>query len=567
MRRIPRIAVLGAALVLAMVVAACGDDSGSTDGGAASATTAQATTTSTTSAPVAGGSITVGVFSPPQGFDPIMSSSAHGTIGGMELMALYDTVVSWDPSTGDYVPRTAKSFEPNADHTVWTLTLKPGIKFTDGTAYDADAVKFNVERHTAPTSRSASRFILSTFVKSIDVVDPTTVKFTLNKAWTGFPFLFTRDVGLIASPTAIKAAGDAFNTTPGNAGAGPFMLKSVKPGESMVFEKNPNYYGGQVLLDSITFVPETSGAASAYEALKAGTLDAAFLRAPDTIKRARDEGTDTVLAERIPAGNVLDINAGLVVTCQGGKPAGVCDGKADGEKVKTTAPASDPRVRRAIAAAIDTSQVNERAYSGAAKPGPELFEPDFPLSPKVPGPKYDPAQARQLVDEAKAAGWNGSIRLFSVTDPTGKALGLAVSTMLQAAGIDVQLDSSFDPPSLLRKVLVDHDYDLVIWGAGFSENPDGNFVTALGTYQTGGAAARSGFSSAAFDQGVEALRVASTDAERTAAYGQLAQAWTDDVPGVALLELENALVTSPKLQGVARTSSSSFLFSGAWVKK
>ena len=120
--------------------------------------------------------------------------------------------------------------------------------------------------------------------------------------WGDFCFISKKmlaDSGI--NPTAIKAAGDAFNTTPGKAGAGPFMLKSVKPGESMVFEKNPDYYGGQVLLDSITFVPETSGAASAYEALKAGTLDAAFLRAPDTIKRARDEGTDTVLAERIPA--------------------------------------------------------------------------------------------------------------------------------------------------------------------------------------------------------------------------------------------------------------------------
>jgi peptide/nickel transport system substrate-binding protein len=335
----------------------------------------------------------------------------------------------------------------------------------------------------------------------------------------------------------------------------------------MVFEKNPDYYGGAVPLDSITFVPLTSGAAAAYDSLNAGTLDAAFIRAPDVIKNARDKGTHTVLAERIPAGNVLDMNSGLVVTCQGGQPAASCQGKPDGEKVKTSSPAADARVRRAIAAAIDTNQVNERSYSGAAKAGPELFESDFLLSPNVAGPKYDPAEARRLVQEAKAAGWNGSIRLYSVKDPTGQALGLSVSTMLQAAGIDVKLDSNFTPPTLLSKVLVDRDYDLVIWGAGFSENADGNFVAALGSYQTAGAAARSGFSSAALDQGVEALRVAATDKERTAAYGQIAQAWASDVPGVALLELENALVTSAKLKGVQRTASSSFLFGGAWLAK
>ena len=153
MRRISRIAMLGAALVFAVVASACGDDDDT--GGSAAATTEDETTT--TAAPVAGGSITVGVFAPPQGFDPIMSSSAHGTIGGIELMALYDTVVSWDPETGEYVPRTADSLEPNDDHTVWTLTLKPDITFTDGTAYDAAAVKFNLERHMQPTSRSARR--------------------------------------------------------------------------------------------------------------------------------------------------------------------------------------------------------------------------------------------------------------------------------------------------------------------------------------------------------------------------------------------------------------------------
>jgi peptide/nickel transport system substrate-binding protein len=274
-----------------------------------------------------------------------------------------------------------------------------------------------------------------------------------------------------------------------------------------------------------------------------------------------------VLAERIPAGNVLDINSGIVVTCQGGQPAGQCAGKADGEKVKTTAPASDPNVRRAIAAAIDPEQVNERAYSGSAKAGPELFEPDFPLSPGVDGAEYDPEEARRLVDAAKAAGWDGSIRLYSVKDPAGQALGLSVSTMLQAAGIDVELDSTFDPPSLLRKVLVDRDYDLVIWGAGFSENPDGSFVGALGSYHSGGAAARSGFSSAALDQGIQALGVATTDEETTAAYAQIAEAWAEDVPAVALLELENALVSVEGLHGVQRTTSSSFLFDKAWLEQ
>jgi len=83
--------------------------------------------------PVTGGEITIGEFSPPRGFDPIIGGMSNGSVGGVELMALYDTIVSWNPKTGEYEPRTAESLKPNDDYTVWTLRLKDGIEFTDGT--------------------------------------------------------------------------------------------------------------------------------------------------------------------------------------------------------------------------------------------------------------------------------------------------------------------------------------------------------------------------------------------------------------------------------------------------
>ena len=64
----------------------------------------------------------------------------------MELAAIYDTLMRFDPLTGKYEPLTAESMTPNADFTVWTLKLKPGVKFTDGTDYNVDAVKFTLDR-------------------------------------------------------------------------------------------------------------------------------------------------------------------------------------------------------------------------------------------------------------------------------------------------------------------------------------------------------------------------------------------------------------------------------------
>jgi peptide/nickel transport system substrate-binding protein len=201
-----------------------------------------------------------------------------------------------------------------------------------------------------------------------------------------------------------------------------------------------------------------------------------------------------------------------------------------------------------------------------AKGGTALFADDFPHSPGIAGPAHDPELAARLVAEAKADGWDGSIRLYSVTDEVGQALGLTVSAMLTAAGMDVELDSSFEPLPLTLEVIVNHNFDLVIWGSGFTENPDGNYASILAGYSS--AAETTGFHGYASDEmdaAIAALEVADTDAAVEDAYAMLAEVWNEDVPAVALNELENALITRPGLEGVRGTSNSSFLLSGAWL--
>jgi peptide/nickel transport system substrate-binding protein len=558
-------------LALALFAAACGDDDDgsapeATDGGTQTTVDASETTSAPEEmTPVTGGQITLGAFAPPRTFDPAGPGGVgFGSTGGIELRAMYDTVVAWDPETGEYEPRTAASFEPNDDYSMWTLVLKDGITFTDGTPYDAEAVKFNVERHSVQGSGSQARNVLLSFLATMTVIDPLTLEFTLSRPWSGFPHLFSNEVGMIASPTAIQAGGENFGANPGQAGAGPFVLAENRPGEAMVFERNDTYYGGDVYLDRITFVP-SSDEATAYESVKSGALDGAFFRSAIAVSDAPDDGLG-VASSRIPAGNVIDINSGVTVTCNGGQPAG-CEGVADGQSIKTVPPGADIRIRQAIAAAIDVDQVNERTYEGLAVAGTELFQSDFPLSPDVPGPEYDPELAKKLVEEAKADGWDGSIRLYSITGPVGQALGLSISAMLTAVGMDVELDGTFDPPSLIAEVIIKRNYDLVVWGSAFGESPAGNLVAGESSYSSAAAKAGfRGFSSAAMDEGIAALRVAVTEAEITAAYAQIAQAWTDDVPAVALNELQTAEITRPGLHGVKVTSNSAVLLDGAWIE-
>ncbi len=119
-------------------------------------------------------------------FSGVVSEAAEAIsrVGATEMAAIYDTVVRWNPATGSYDPRTAESLTPNADFTVWTLKLKTGIKFTDVTDYDADAVKFSLDRHrsgatgapaceetrSCPRNDRASRAYM-TDVKDIKVVE------------------------------------------------------------------------------------------------------------------------------------------------------------------------------------------------------------------------------------------------------------------------------------------------------------------------------------------------------------------------------------------------------------
>jgi peptide/nickel transport system substrate-binding protein len=196
--QLQRVLVFVAAL--AIVASACGDskESSSTTTAGSSATTAGGSTTTAKLTPVKGGVLVFGQFSKEGGLDPA-TLAGGGTVGGNENAAIYDTMMGLDHSTGKYVPRTAESMTPNADFTQWTTKIRAGIKFTDGTDYNADAVKFVLDRHIASGLTAGQ---LKTVLDSFSVVDPLTLSFKLKFGWAGFPYLFTYTAGMIYSPTA-----------------------------------------------------------------------------------------------------------------------------------------------------------------------------------------------------------------------------------------------------------------------------------------------------------------------------------------------------------------------------
>ena len=211
--------IAGSLLTVALLAAACGDDKGaSTADGSSTTGGSGSSASSTTKAPKTGGTLTYGLYSETAGLDPIVSRGS-GVAGATEMASIYDTIMRWDPKTAKYVPQTAASLDSNADATEWTLKLKPNIKFSDGTPYDAKAVKFGLDRHrsglpggpkcdevVACPSNTTSSTGYMVLVKDIAVVDDLTVKITLTEPWGGLPYMLSDEPGMIPSPDALKKA-------------------------------------------------------------------------------------------------------------------------------------------------------------------------------------------------------------------------------------------------------------------------------------------------------------------------------------------------------------------------
>jgi peptide/nickel transport system substrate-binding protein len=537
----------GALLVLMLLLAACGGSDGGSKSNDATGGTggtddpAEASLPSETGpigspddggSPVEGGVLRAIVAnSDPGGLDPVKNLGA-GSTGLNELTAIFDQLVRYDPIANEYVPQMAESLTANADNTEYTVKLRPGVKFTDGTPVDSAAVKANFDRFSGPASIQVYAAILPQ-ITSMETPDDLTVVIKLDGPDASFPYLLTQPMGLVVSPTAVKTMGDeAFNLAP--VGAGPFKVKSYKPGVGLTLERNPDYWGEAPHLDGIEFTWVADDRAR-VEALKNGDVDVVITGSPVQSVEAFENGA-TGFGWLTYGSPVVSMN------------------------MREGFPFADVRLRRAVALALDPETVSKRAFQGLSYASKELF-PEGLLRSGAEGLPTDPEEAKALVEEVKAdTGWDGSFVLLSSPEPSVHDTALSVQAMLNNVGFNATVET---PTDWTTHVYVQFDHDAVVTSLGFLETDPYVFLV----YEAGGDYSPSGFKDERMDAAILDLRGASSEAATKAATKEMQEIWNDVVPSVWLGHRVDRMFQSKKVHGLVPTASAVALFHEAWLTR
>ena len=235
--------------------------------------------------PVAGGTLRYGIEADVDGLNP--TTSALSAPGLLMANAVFDTLAAVD-TDGNAVPYLAESFTASADFLQWTVKLRPGIKFHDGTDFNADAVikAFETARADPLVGLAIKPFYPETGATT--VIDDLTINFNLLEANAYFPGALTGQLGMIPSPTWLDAAlaDPTLNQAP--VGTGPFKYESRSLDSITRFVRNDDWWGGEVLLDAVEFYPVTDGDAR-LELLFNGDLDAMQTTEQASIPELRDD--------------------------------------------------------------------------------------------------------------------------------------------------------------------------------------------------------------------------------------------------------------------------------------
>ncbi|OTA42120.1 MAG: peptide ABC transporter substrate-binding protein [Symbiobacterium thermophilum] len=381
---------------------------------------------------------------------------------------IYEGLLDYAPGSTEVVPVLATEWEASPDGLEWTFKLRQGVKFHDGTDFNAEAVKINFDRwrNTSDPLHVGGEFPYYSYmfggfdeasnIQDVIVVDDYTVKFVLKNIQASF----LQDIAMvpfaIASPKALQENPERLKDHP--VGTGPFRFVSWTKGDRIVLEANPDYWGGKPAIDRLIYrsIPDNN---ARLVALQAGELDVMDGVEPAFLPTIQATGQFDII-ERPP------MNIGyLAFNTQ--KP-----------------PFDNVLIRRAINHAINKEELNTAFYGGMGIPAVSPLPPSvWGHNPNVPKYEYDPEKAKELLAQAgygpdnplKTELWAMPVPRPYMPQP--ERIGVAIQNYLREVGIEAEI-VTYEWGTYLEKTgMGEHTMALLGW-TGDNGDPD-NFLYVL----------------------------------------------------------------------------------------
>jgi peptide/nickel transport system substrate-binding protein len=456
--------------------------------------------------------LTLGVDQEVVGLDP-NKVTAFSSFRRIDL--LYNKLVTYDAGL-HVVGDLAESWD-NPDARTYVFHLRHGVRFHDGTEMTSDDVVFTLNRILDPKTASPGRSYLDA-VDGVTALDRYTVRVHLAYPLASILSGLASGNAAIVEKAAVMKAGDLQKT---EAGTGPFMLAEWVPDNYMRLVKNPHYFKrGLPKVDEVVFriIPEQ---ASLLAGLRSRSLDMATISDGSVVKQAMDEHALAVLQAPSLNLRIFSFNT-------------------------TRKPFTDPRVRDAIAYAIDRQAIINAAEFGMGVVSGPIPAPDrvwaLPVS-NFPEYHVNLAKARQLLQEAGAAGASFSITA-SPTYEGGLAVAQVIQSQLRAVGLNANI-TNVEWGQYIN-LWVKRDFDSMVELRGGDPDPD-RFLYR--TFYSTGAVNNFLFKDAAVDKLLDRGRVHVTVDERLPIYHDLERALVTDAPAVFLYTPMETEVTQTYVKG------------------
>jgi len=442
----------------------------------------------------------IGLNDDPDGIDPTVSRSYSIRL---VLAAVCDKLFDITPDQ-KIIPVLATGYQWSKDNLSVTIKLRPGVKFHDGEPFNAEAVRYNIDRSL--NMKGSFRKVEIEAVKSVDVIDNLTVRFNLSEPLSPLIATLTDRAGMMISPKAGKELGDKFGTAP--VCAGPFKFVERVAQGRIVFDRFADYWdSANVHFNRVIFTPITDSTVR-LSALRSGELDMIERVSPTDLKQLRAD-------PKLRVGQIPEQGYQVIRYNVNNGPRG----KLLGE---------DPRVREAIEAAIDRQTLVKVVFDNEYIPGNQWVQPkNYYYNAKIPVPKRDVEKAKALL---KAAGKpNFTFSLIVPPERDRQEAAQVLQSMLAEAGIKMNIVSQENVTMLTAGTKGDFEAYFTFWSG--RPDPDGNM------YQHFSCKSRQndqGYCNPKFDAFAGKARQISNPAERKKLYDQATEILMRDRPVLML---------------------------------